>query len=73
MHLLTLDYIFGDEFDRIQNELLMKMSNNADVEEKQAALKFFLELCSLLKNVQLMNKHIQQCSSAFSKLMTVLA
>ena len=73
MHVLILDYIFGDEFERIQDELLTKMKDNVNVVEKQAALKFFLEICSLLKNVQLMNKHLQSCSSAFNKLMTVLA
>lgn len=49
------------------------MSNNTNVSDKQAALKFFLEICSLLKNVQLMNKHLQTCNNAFTKLMRVLA
>ena len=45
MHQQILEYIFGDEFDRIQDELLQKMHDNSNHEEKENAMKFFLEIC----------------------------
>ena len=51
MHQQILDYIFGDDFERIQDELLSKMSDNSNIKDKESALKFFLEICSLLKSI----------------------
>ena len=49
------------------------MSDNSNIKDKEAALKFFLEICSLLKSIQLTNRFVQTCNNAFNKLMNVLA
>ena len=73
MHQQILDYIFGDDFERIQEELLIQMNDHTNVKKKESALKFFLEICALLKSIQLTNRFVQTCNNAFTKLMTVLA
>lgn len=40
MHQYIVDYIFGEEFDRIQTELLSKMQDRANCANKEIALKF---------------------------------
>lgn len=45
LHQIILDYIFGDDFERIQQELIAKMRDNSNVQDKENALKFFLEIC----------------------------
>ena len=45
-----LEYIFGPEFERIQEELLRKMQST-DSNEKHIGLKFFMEICQLLKSI----------------------
>ena len=73
MHQQILEYIFGDEFDRIQDELLQKMHDNSNHEEKENAMKFFLEICSLLKSIQLNHRFLSNINNhEFVKLMTVL-
>lgn len=56
LHQIILDYIFGDDFERIQAELIQKMRDNSNVEDKENALKFFLEICTLLKSINLTNR-----------------
>ena len=73
MHQNILDYVFADDFERIQNELLTKMRDNTNIEEKESALKFFLEICSLLKSVQLTSRILLHTINSFNKIMTVLA
>ena len=73
MHQNILDYVFADDFERIQNELLTKMRDNTNIEEKESALKFFLEICSLLKSVQLTSRILTHTINSFNKIMTVLA
>lgn len=68
-----MDYIFGEDFDRIQKELIQKMRDNSNVDDKENALKFFLEICTLLKSINLTNKQMQTCNMAFTKIMLVLA
>ena len=51
MHQQILDYIFGDDFERIQEELLHQMNDHTNVKKKESALKFFLEICALLKSI----------------------
>ena len=53
-----LEYIFGEDFERIQAELISKMRDNSNVEDKENALKFFLEICSLLKSTNLTNRQL---------------
>ena len=38
LHQIILDYIFGEDFDRIQKELILKMRDNSNVEDKENAL-----------------------------------
>lgn len=73
LHQIILDYIFGDDFERIQNELISKMRDNSNVQDKENALKFFLEICALLKSINLTNRQLQTCNQAFLKIMQVLA
>lgn len=73
LHNIILDYIFGDDFERIQAELISKMNDNSNVQDKENALKFFLEICSLLKSTNLTNRQLQNCTNAFTKIMMVLA
>ncbi len=68
-----LEYIFGEDFERIQAELITKMRDNSNVEDKENALKFFLEICSLLRSTNLTNRQLQNCTDAFTKIMKVLA
>jgi len=49
------------------------MRDNSNVQDKENALKFFLEICSLLKSINLTNRQLQTCNSAFTKIMMVLA
>jgi len=49
------------------------MRDNSNVEDKENALKFFLEICSLLKSTNLTNRQLQNCTNAFTKIMKVLA
>ena len=49
------------------------MRDNSNVQDKENALKFFLEICSLLKSINLTNRQLQTCNSAFTKIMIVLA
>ena len=56
LHNIILDYIFGDDFERIQAQLIAQMRDNSNVEDKENALKFFLEICSLLKSTNLTNR-----------------
>lgn len=72
MHQQILEYIFGEEFDRIQDELLQKMHDDSNHEEKDNAMKFFLEICSLLKSIQLNHRFLSTCNHEFVKLLTVL-
>lgn len=72
MHQQILEYIFGDEFDRIQDELLSKMHDEKGHEEKENAMKFFLEICSLLKSIQINHRFFNTCNHEFVKLLTVL-
>ena len=58
LHQIILDYIFGEEFERIQAELISKMRDNSNVQDKENALKFFLEICSLLKSINLTNRQL---------------
>ena len=55
-HQIILDYIFGEDFERIQTELITKMRDNSNVQDKENALKFFLEICALLKSINLTNR-----------------
>ena len=48
------------------------MHDNSNHEEKENAMKFFLEICSLLKNIQLNHRFLETCNHEFVKLMTVL-
>ena len=56
MHQYIIDYIFGEEFERIQTELLSKMQDRANVANKELALKFQLEICTLIKSLNLPNR-----------------
>ena len=49
------------------------MRDNSNVEDKENALKFFLEICTLLKSINLSNRQLQMCNNAFTKIMLVLA
>lgn len=49
------------------------MQNSEDVLEKENALKFFLEICHLLKSIQLNHRFPFQCNRELTKLMIVLA
>ena len=49
------------------------MRDNSNVQDKENALKFFLEICTLLKSINLTNRQLQTCNSAFTKIMLVLA
>jgi len=49
------------------------MCDHSNVEDKENALKFFLEICSLLKSTNLTNRQLQNCTNAFTKIMMVLA
>jgi len=57
-HQIILDYIFGEDFERIQAELISKMRDNSNVQDKENALKFFLEICALLKSINLTNRQL---------------
>ena len=48
------------------------MHDNSNHEEKENAMKFFLEICSLLKSIQLNHRFLSTCNHEFVKLMTVL-
>ena len=73
MHQYIIDYIFGEEFERIQTELLSKMQDRANVSNKELALKFQLEICSLIKSLNLPNRQFQACNDAFAKLIQVMS
>jgi hypothetical protein len=45
-----IEYLFGSEFERIQEELLVKMQSS-DSQQKETALKFFIETCQMLKSI----------------------
>lgn len=47
-------------------------SDNQDLVQRENALRFFTEMCQLLKNVQL-NRSPMQCTKDFGKIVIVLA
>jgi len=48
------------------------MHDNSNHEEKENAMKFFLEICTLLKSISLNHRFMSTCNREFVKLMIVL-
>lgn len=51
LHSSIIDHLFNEETENIQSKLLQKMKNSENVEVKENALKFFMELCYMLKGL----------------------
>jgi len=52
LHQSIIDHLFSEETEtNIQSKLLQKMKDTQSVEVKEMALKFFMELCHMLKGL----------------------